>query len=232
MLKWLEKTNGIEKTTMGIYAIKNTINDKIYIGMSTGLRCRLKTHYHKLIAGKHPNDHLQSSVNRNGIENFYFELLEVHDDATDKELLIRECYYQTLYKSTDNDFGYNIQLVDVNGSVRHSDETKRKISTKGRGRTITEETRIRMSAASSIKGRISEQGRANLSKGQMGKKLKLETKDKLSKINSGNKNPNSVKLIDSNGNIHLAIMDAMKSLNLSRFQVNKLLKNGIFRRVV
>ena len=43
----------------GIYCIKNTINDKIYIGSAQKLNYRLWNHRHKLAKNIHANKYLQ-----------------------------------------------------------------------------------------------------------------------------------------------------------------------------
>lgn len=60
--------------------------------------------------------------------------------------------------------------------------------------------------------------------------------DWLEKTNLINKNTNGTYIIknniDADGNVYLTIKDAMKALGRSRTYVNKLIKNGTFRRVI
>jgi group I intron endonuclease len=63
------------KVTSGIYKIQNNVTGGIYIGCSQNIEKRFKQHQNRLKRGNHPNLHLQSSVNKHGLENFTFEVL-------------------------------------------------------------------------------------------------------------------------------------------------------------
>lgn len=78
------------KEKSGIYCIINSINNKKYIGSSKDLQQRLTSHKTKLKSNKHNNKILQNSVNKYGLENFYYSILEF---CSIEELLIREQYY-------------------------------------------------------------------------------------------------------------------------------------------
>jgi len=75
------------KFNSGIYAIWNKVDNKYYIGSSKNLRKRKTCHFKELRKGHHANRHLQSAVNRDGIENFIFIVLEI---VNEKNLLIKE----------------------------------------------------------------------------------------------------------------------------------------------
>ena len=60
----------------GIYGIRNVANDKIYIGLSSDIYKRWKTHRMMLNRGKHINDHLQSAWNEYGENSFDFFIIE------------------------------------------------------------------------------------------------------------------------------------------------------------
>lgn len=62
--------------TQGIYAIVNTINNKIYIGSSIHLQKRYKEHMYQLKNNTHFNQHLQNSFNKYGKDAFKFIVLE------------------------------------------------------------------------------------------------------------------------------------------------------------
>jgi hypothetical protein len=59
----------------GIYKITNLITKDFYIGQSTNLESRKRSHWYKLSCNKHCNILLQSSWNKYGKENFRFEIL-------------------------------------------------------------------------------------------------------------------------------------------------------------
>lgn len=84
----------------GIYAIKNTINDKIYIGRSTDIERRWKAH---LCAARN-NDpcKIHLAMKELGLENFYLEIIE---ECSLELLNEREQYYIDYYNSWHD--GYN-----------------------------------------------------------------------------------------------------------------------------
>ena len=102
---------------IGIYKILNLKNKKVYIGSSTDLKQRLRTHKYQLKENKHGNTHLQASFNKYGKDNFLCEIIEI----TSKENLIeREIYWINYYQSLNrkkvitNLLTYN-QIVVING---------------------------------------------------------------------------------------------------------------------
>lgn len=81
---------------IGIYAIKNTVNGKHYVGQSVNLKSRKYEHFRLLNANKHHNVHLQAAYNKYGKENFKFEIIESYKDIDyiNKQFLTeREIFY-------------------------------------------------------------------------------------------------------------------------------------------
>jgi group I intron endonuclease len=64
---------------IGIYRIKNKINEKCYYGSSKDIEKRWKTHINQLRNKKHINCILQNAWNKYGEENFIFEVIEECD---------------------------------------------------------------------------------------------------------------------------------------------------------
>lgn len=64
-------------TVCGIYAIKNTINGKLYIGQSLDVLQRWRQHKHRLDEGTHLNAHLQAAWQMHGANSFLFQVLRV-----------------------------------------------------------------------------------------------------------------------------------------------------------
>lgn len=133
---------------IGIYGIKNMINDHIYIG-KTGMNFgdRWDSHKALLRGGKHFNQHLQRSWDKYGEENFNFVIIE---ECAVEELDDKERYYIKLYR--EKDLSYNLADGGEGGSFlgKHlSEETKRKIGEKNRehmtGRKLSDETKNKMS---------------------------------------------------------------------------------------
>jgi group I intron endonuclease len=95
---------------IGIYMIKNEINEKFYIGSSKNIDTRWVVHKSKLKMNKHDNIHLQRSYNKYGKENFSYIILE----ETDAEILLsKEQEYLDKYK--DDTQSFNIGLKSSGG---------------------------------------------------------------------------------------------------------------------
>jgi group I intron endonuclease len=86
---------------IGIYRIKNLVNEKCYYGSSKNIEKRWKMHLNQLKNKKHINSILQRSWNKYGEDNFSFEI-------------VKECELENLFeveqKYIDNFGDYNIGL--------------------------------------------------------------------------------------------------------------------------
>lgn len=101
----------------GIYKITCINNNKIYIGSAcatkdksrnknkVGFIARWKGHLYKLRVNKHRNPYLQNCYNQYGENSFKFEILEF---CLVKDAIEKEEYYIELYKSYDNEIGFNV----------------------------------------------------------------------------------------------------------------------------
>lgn len=89
---------------IGIYKITNTINNKIYIGLSSNIEERWKTHKkrYKIETDKEYEKHLYRSFRKYGLDAFTFEIIE---ECSVEELANREIYWISYYDSYAN--GYN-----------------------------------------------------------------------------------------------------------------------------
>lgn len=97
---------------IGVYMIKNKINNKIYIGESTDITKRWMLHMEELKKHTHKNYKLQMEYVKYGLNAFEFTILLLIDDRVDKITakalcLIFEDKYIKRYDSIDN--GYNIE---------------------------------------------------------------------------------------------------------------------------
>jgi len=108
-----------------IYTITNLINGKMYVGLTINPKSRKKDHFVLLKANKHYNSYLQNAVNKYGIENFEFEILE---DYPEDFLFSMENYWCNILNTHDKEHGYNLKCTSDSKSYRMSEETKRKIS--------------------------------------------------------------------------------------------------------
>lgn len=87
----------------GVYCIRNTDNNKVYIGSSRNIEGRWRVHRSRLNLNKHHSQHLQLSYNLGS--SFVYEILELVEDLS--QLEIREQYWVDHYQSYKSDFGYN-----------------------------------------------------------------------------------------------------------------------------
>jgi len=233
----------------------------VYIGISTDLKYRLKTHYHKLKSNQHHNKHLQQSVNKHGIENFIFDILEyLPSNIDDSQLLTAEYHYQNKYNSTDKKNGYNILITDMSGKVRHTEEHKRHMSAILTGRKFTEKhcANIKRAQFEHPGKPHTDEFRRHMSELMKNRRLSEETKKKISiaKTNKpspnkgkklpcfsesrkqlisqrykGGNNPGAIRVKDRNGNIYSTIGEAAVALGVCRTTAEKMLKNAVLERL-
>lgn len=72
------------KFPVGVFQIRNTINDKVYIDSSIDLNSIWNRHRFQLNFGSHPNKELQKEWKELGEENFIYEIVSTidQDDAS------------------------------------------------------------------------------------------------------------------------------------------------------
>jgi group I intron endonuclease len=171
----------------GIYTITCLINNKIYVGQSSNIKQRLTKHKQKLLVNKHPNPHLQSSVNKYGINNFSFEELVKCEES---QLCSEEHYWTTILNSLNKEFGFNIDNTSpISKRSIRSEETKEKLRKANLGKKASEETKRKISIVT--KGRImSEEQKLSMS---LQRKGKTTTGDKRIPIIQYDKNMNFIK---------------------------------------
>lgn len=109
----------------GIYKLVNLIDNKLYVGSSINVESREYKHFWMLNRNIHDNIHLQNSFNKNGHNNFKFEIIEECDESL---LIDRENYYINLYNSNNQKYGYNMASVNEFRRNTYNDEVKIKLS--------------------------------------------------------------------------------------------------------
>ena len=88
-----------------IYIIKNTVNNKVYVGQTkVSVEQRWKEHLRHASYGKQV---INRAMKKYGIDKFYIEILET---CTLDMLDTREIYYINLYDSTNKSKGYNVSI--------------------------------------------------------------------------------------------------------------------------
>jgi group I intron endonuclease len=162
----------------GIYKIINKISKKFYVGSAVDIKTRWSVHKHQLINNTHHSKKLQNSVNKHGLENFFFEIIE----ECEKELLIQKEQYWMDFLNSVTD-GYNVAPSAGNClGKKHSEETKKKIGQKSKGRIHSEERNKKISEANKINFKGSKNP-------MYGKKLSEKHRKKISEKLKGDKHP-------------------------------------------
>ena len=72
-LKLTEKTYA----KSGVYCIKSLVDDRLYVGSTIKLKKRYNDHNQKLTQNKHQSPYLQNFVNKHGINQLSFQLIEL-----------------------------------------------------------------------------------------------------------------------------------------------------------
>jgi group I intron endonuclease len=163
----------------GIYKI--TIGRWFYWGSTKNFTKRKAEHLSCLRLGKHRNPILQNAYNKH--LTFEFEECSYEQDLS----LLSELEQLVIDQSITDAYCANINPVAHRPPSfigrNHSEETKTKISSSQKGRTLTEEHKAKLSAAKKDKkGRaISEETKAKISAANKGRKRSEEAKIKMSK---------------------------------------------------
>lgn len=83
--------------TAGIYAIKNTLNNKMYIGSTACFKNRWRRHRQCLRGNYHHSLHLQRSYNKLGESRFVFIVLEECENIRETLILLEQKYMDELH---------------------------------------------------------------------------------------------------------------------------------------
>jgi len=144
----------------GVYAIINTVNQKLYIGSSKNLKNRKYNHFFALKNNKHPNEYLQNAWNKHGKQAFNWAILCYCKENT---LLEKEQYYINYYQACNPNCGYNLSLRA--DRIKLTEESLEKMRKK-----LSEVMKVRM---------LSKETREKLRQANLGKKLSLEHIEKI-----------------------------------------------------
>lgn len=214
----MEGKNNMGFYATGIYCIENIINGKKYIGKSVNIPYRLTGHKWALSENRHPNQYLQYSYNKYGLEHFKFYILE----ECDKNILSeREIYFIKKYKAKNKEFGYNLTdggegaagrvvtlesrkkvSISNTGKVR-SEEVKKQMSIRAKARAHTEEENKKISLSTIGKQRGFRKGKNSsylgVSRGKNRKKYKAQItyKQKVFSLGACYSEVDAAKLYDS-----------------------------------
>lgn len=115
----------------GIYGIFNNTNNKVYVGSSIHLETRKQEHFKSLQNGKHFSKRVQRSVDKHGIHNFEFVVLE---ECPSDILLARERLWIRYYDSLNPKYGYNnIDPIERFNGYKISEEHRKNLSLSHKG---------------------------------------------------------------------------------------------------
>lgn len=127
----------------GVYRITHLRSGRVYIGSSIDMRQRASVHLSSLSYGEHANEYLQRTWNAYGSGDFIFEVVELVGDA--QHLRGREQEHMDASDACNRAKGFN--LTPNARALQHTEETRRKIGEKAKGRKPSAETRARISEA-------------------------------------------------------------------------------------
>lgn len=142
-----------ELTCFCVYAIKNLINHKAYIGSTAHqFKYRRNQHRRELVANRHPNKYLQNAWNKYGKNSFEFVILESVNNID--QLIEREQYWLDIYRANGGVYNFSVCARNPFMGCRHTEETLQKMSAslKGNkhpfyGKSFSEEHRHKLSIA-------------------------------------------------------------------------------------
>lgn len=128
-------------TNCGIYAITGP-NGRMYVGSTISFLKRRRAHFQDLRKGKHHSLALQRAFDKYGESAFEFVVLEI---AQPGELLLRE---QAVMDANPGRKLYNSSRTAGNClGVKHTTETRAKLSAQRKGRKHTAEAKAKVAAA-------------------------------------------------------------------------------------
>ncbi len=179
-----------------IYIIQNKINNKIYVGQTNNPKQRWIDHRKPINKNKYKS-YLYYSMDKYGVENFVFSILE--EFTSENEQTVIDCaneseeFFIALLMAQDRSIGYN---VDPGGNNKiKTFETRQKLSLALKGKKkkpFSKETRKKMSIAH-IGKVFSKEHKSKISNSKKGNKFAVGTvcskkhKQQISIANKGNK---------------------------------------------
>lgn len=194
---------------MIIYKITNKINKKLYVGLTTiELSERFKIH-----TGKNSQcTALKEAIKYFGVENFTIE--EIEKCSSLEELKMREEFWIKELSTLAPD-GYN--LTTGGECPRHSEITKQKMSATRKGKHPHWAT----------KASNSKESRDKVADKLCDKERSQECKDKIKATLIAQRGK---KIVDQNGVVYNTVVEAAKTLGLSRGNIQMQLR-GLRKRV-
>jgi group I intron endonuclease len=132
--------------TPGVYLITSLRSGNNYVGSAIELLKRRKTHLWALGLGRHHSQYLQRHYDKYGVDDLEFSILEKFSFISKEHLLSREQYYIDTIEPKFN----SAKIAGSCLGIKHTEETRLKISIATRGRKKSKETIERMKVAQKI----------------------------------------------------------------------------------
>jgi hypothetical protein len=121
--KRLKREYKLNPPPMGVFVIRNMINDKVFVGVSRDLPGIINRHRFQLKMGNHRNARLQADWKEFGDESFAFEILEQlnpsdvpHFDYREELALLEKLWLAKLQPFGDR--GYNEPILSREERLR------------------------------------------------------------------------------------------------------------------
>ncbi len=123
-----------------VYIHTNIINNKKYVGITSNIP---EKRWAQGNGYKH-NAYFTSAIKKYGWENFKHEIIAKNlDEESAREL---EIFLICVYKTVDRKYGYNLSTGgEPMSGVKHSEETKKKMSIAAKNKIVSEETKKKLS---------------------------------------------------------------------------------------
>lgn len=185
-----------------IYKVINTVNGKVYIGLSKDPHKRWRCHL-RIAMGSGQKQHFHEAINKHKLESFAFEIIEI-DIHTRKEANQRERHWIKEHRSHEREFGYNGTPGGDGGptffSRHHTTEFKQRMSEIQRNRSPewcenfkkaqqnrSEEWRQNLSLAQQNRPPVKDTTREKMREAWQRRKARgwiptLETRQRISKV--------------------------------------------------
>lgn len=186
------------RKVMAVYEIRNLVTGKFYIGSSSNMYERFRTHRKKLRQGSHPNPHLQASWNKHGERVFEFTKLAEFESIEDMFV----CEAALIEDSIDKPECFNMaRWVDTPmrgrvGPLHHnhgkpiSDGQRSKLREAALRQWANNDPRTGKKHSDETKVKISSKVQKALAEGRGGRFIPSEeTRSKMSAAAMGNSGP-------------------------------------------
>lgn len=123
-----------------VYRAVNSVNGKVYIGLTTqSLKRRINSHL--VLSKAKKNFYFQKAIQKYGIDSFLFEIIA--ECLTKEELGLQEAFYISKYCSTSREVGYNL-TYGGEGLSRPTPETKKRMSEAAKRKKLSPETKDKL----------------------------------------------------------------------------------------